>query len=60
MPKEEFKKETSNLRPSCIEIKSVFGDVIFEFEKEYNTIKDTLLEAVKIWLHLADVKIVRI
>ena len=30
-----------------IEIKSVFGDVIFEFEKENNSIKDTLVEAVK-------------
>ena len=30
-----------------IEIKSVFGSVLFEFEKENNTIKDTLVEAVK-------------
>ena len=30
-----------------IEIKSIFGDLIFEFEKENNTIKDTLLEAIK-------------
>ena len=30
-----------------IEIKSVFGDLIFEFEKENNTIKDTLLEAIE-------------
>ena len=30
-----------------IEIKSVFGSVLFEFEKENNTIKDTLIEAVK-------------
>ena len=30
-----------------IEIKSVFGNVLFEFEKENNTIKDTLVEAVK-------------
>ena len=30
-----------------IQIKSVFGDVLFEFEKENNTIKDTLLEAIK-------------
>jgi len=28
-----------------IEIKSVFGKVLFEFEKENNTIKDTLIEA---------------
>ena len=30
-----------------IEIKSAFGSVLFEFEKENNTIKDTLVEAVK-------------
>ena len=29
-----------------IQIKSVFGDVLFEYEKENNTIKDTLEEAV--------------
>lgn len=28
-----------------IDIKSVFGDVLFSFEKENNTIKDTLEEA---------------
>src|SRR5574344_808535 len=30
-----------------IEIKSVFGSVLFELEKEDNTIKDTIIEAVK-------------
>ena len=30
-----------------IEIKSVFGNVLFSYEKENNTIKKTLLEAVK-------------
>ena len=30
-----------------IQIKSVFGKLLFEFEKENNTIKDTLLEAIK-------------
>lgn len=30
-----------------IKIRSVFGDIIFEYEKENNTIKETLLEAVK-------------
>ena len=30
-----------------IEIKSIFGSVLFEFEKENNTIKDTLEEAVR-------------
>ena len=29
-----------------IQIKSVFGDVLFEYEKENNTIKDTVEEAV--------------
>lgn len=29
-----------------LQIKSVFGKVLFEFEKENNTIKDTLLEAI--------------
>ena len=30
-----------------IQVKSVFGRVLFEYEKENNTIKDTLVEAVK-------------
>ena len=30
-----------------LQIKSVFGKVLFEFEKENNTIKDTLKEAIK-------------
>ena len=30
-----------------IQIKSVYGNVLFEFKKENNTIKDTLLEAIK-------------
>ena len=30
-----------------IQIKSVFGDVLFEYENENNTIKDTLEEAVR-------------
>ena len=30
-----------------IEIKSVFGNALFEFEKENNTVKDALIEAVK-------------
>ena len=30
-----------------IQIKSVFGNVLFEYEKENNTIKDALIEAVK-------------
>ena len=30
-----------------IEIKSIFGNLLFEFEKENNSVKDTLLEAIK-------------
>jgi uncharacterized protein YjbI with pentapeptide repeats len=30
-----------------LQIKSVFGSVLFEFEKEDNSIKDTLIEAIK-------------
>ena len=30
-----------------IEIKSIFGSVLFEFEKENNSIRETLMEAVK-------------
>ena len=30
-----------------IEIKSIFGNVLFEYTKEDNTIRDTLIEAVK-------------
>ena len=30
-----------------IQIKSVFGKVLFEYEKENNTVKETLLQAIK-------------
>ena len=30
-----------------IQIKSIWGDILFEYEKENNTIKDTVLEAIK-------------
>ena len=30
-----------------IQIKSIFGKLLFEFEKEDNSIKETLLEALK-------------
>ena len=30
-----------------IEIKSTFGNILFEFEKENNTVKDTVLEAIR-------------
>ena len=30
-----------------IEIKSIFGDMLFEYTKENNTIKDTVMEAVR-------------
>lgn len=37
-----------------IEIKSVFGNILFEFEKENNTIKETIEEAVKSGADLCD------
>ena len=41
-----------------IEIKSIFGNVLFEFSKENNTIKDTIIEAVKrdAYLHGANLR----
>jgi hypothetical protein len=30
-----------------IQIKTTFGSLLFEFEKEDNSVKDTLIEAVK-------------
>ena len=30
-----------------IQIKSVFGKILFEYEKENNTVKDTVVEAIK-------------
>ena len=35
-----------------IEIKSIFGDVLFEYSKENNTIRDTIIEAVNRGAHL--------
>ena len=37
-----------------IEIKSIFGEVLFSYEKENNTIKETLEEAVKSGANLRD------
>ena len=37
-----------------IDIKSIFGDVIFSFEKENNTIKNTLVEATLIGANLRE------
>ena len=37
-----------------IEIKSIFGKVLFEYEKENNTLKDTLIKAVNEGLNLID------
>ena len=37
-----------------IEIKSIWGNLLFEYEKENNTIKDTLIEAVKRGAYLGD------
>jgi len=39
-----MKRENPKLK---IQIKSIWGDVLFEYEKENNTLKDTLIEAVK-------------
>ena len=36
-----------------IEIKSIFGKLLFEFEKENNTVKETLLESIKIGADLS-------
>lgn len=38
-----------------IEIKSVFGKILFEYTKENNTIKDTLIEATRNDINLCDV-----
>jgi len=37
-----------------IEIKSIFGKLLFEFEKEDNTVKDTLVEGAKTGADLRD------
>ncbi|MFI3322597.1 MAG: hypothetical protein R3Y50_08755 [Rikenellaceae bacterium] len=37
-----------------IQIKSIFDKVLFEYEKENNTIKDTLVEAIKSGADLRD------
>ena len=42
-----------------IQIKSIFGTVLFEYEKENNTIKDTLEEAVKQGANLVRANLVR-
>ena len=36
-----------------IEIKSIFGKLLFEFEKEDNSIRETLIQAVKSGLNLS-------
>ena len=41
-----------------IQIKSVFGKVLFELEKENNTIKDTLEEAIKENANLEDANLI--
>lgn len=42
-----------------IQIKSVFGDVLFEYEKENNTIKDTVEESVRQNISLVRASLVR-
>lgn len=39
-------KERNNMKTK-IEIKSIWGSVLFEYEKENNSVKETLIEAVK-------------
>lgn len=36
-----------------IEIKSIYGSVLFSFEKKYNTFRDSVLEAIKICANLS-------
>jgi hypothetical protein len=36
-----------------IQIRSIFGNLLFEFEKEDNTVKDTVIEAVKSGVNLS-------
>jgi hypothetical protein len=38
---------------TTIQIKTIFGKLLFEFEKENNSIKDTLIEGVKTGAYLA-------
>ena len=42
-----------------IQIKSIFGTVLFEYEKENNTINDTLIEAIKKGADLSDADLSR-
>ena len=37
-----------------IQIKSIYGSILFEYEKEKNTIKDTLLKAIESGADLSD------
>ena len=39
---------------TLIRIKSIFGKVLFEYEKEDNSIKETLIEAIKQKINLSD------
>jgi hypothetical protein len=43
-----------------IEIKSIFGKLLFEFEKEDNTVKDTVMEAVKTRADLSEADLYRV
>jgi hypothetical protein len=35
------------MNPIKIQVKSIHGDILFEYEKENNTLRDTIIEAVK-------------
>ena len=37
-----------------IQIKSIWGTILFEYEKENNTMKDTLIEAIRQYANLSD------
>ena len=41
-----------------IEIKSIFGKVLFALEKENNTIRETLEEAVRVGANLIDANLI--
>lgn len=42
---------------SKIQIKSIYGSVLFEYEKENNTLRDTVIEAVKARAYLSRAKL---
>ena len=53
MNQEPKPNERNNMKTK-IEIKSIWGSVLFEYEKENNSVKETLIEAVKRGANLGD------